>query len=102
MTTLLQSITAITAITAGLELLTDVGLALLILSGLNLFANACRYTYKAGQFLGRFWYRCIVPLILRFADFILFRTFLASVSLLGARQAADSSDKERLSFLSKQ
>ena len=61
---------AITSLMGGLELLTDLTAAAVLLMVLDKVAVAVRFTYRAGRFVGRLWFTYGVPAVLATADAI--------------------------------
>ena len=59
---------ALTAIAGGIELLTDLTLASVVLMALGRIADAIRLTYRAGRFCGWAWFRYGLPALLWTAD----------------------------------
>ena len=61
---------AITTLVSGIELLTDLTAAAVLLMVLDKVAVAVRFTYRAGRFVGRLWFTYGVPAVLATADAI--------------------------------
>jgi hypothetical protein len=58
----------LTTLVSGIELLTEISLAGVLLMALDRLAAAVRFTYAAGRFCGRCWYRYGQPALLAAAD----------------------------------
>ena len=61
---------AITALTTGIELVTELLSAAVLLLALDKLATAIRWTYAAGKLTGRLWFRWGLPALLWTADAI--------------------------------
>lgn len=61
-------ISAITSMVAGIELVTELLSAAVILMALDKLAIAIRWTYKAGRYTGRLWFTYGLPAFLMAAD----------------------------------
>lgn len=61
-------ISAITSLVTGVELVTELLSAAVLLMALDKLAVAIRWTYKAGRFTGRLWFSYGVPTVLAVAD----------------------------------
>ena len=58
----------LTALASGLELLTEITAAGVLLLALDRLAAAIRFTYSAGRLTGRLWFTYAVPALLMAAD----------------------------------
>tara|TARA_B100000674_G_C37415154_1_gene722459 strand:+ start:155 stop:634 length:480 start_codon:yes stop_codon:yes gene_type:complete len=61
-------ISAITSMAAGIELVTELLSAAVILMALDKLATAIRWTYAAGRYTGRLWFTYGLPAFLMVAD----------------------------------
>tara|TARA_Y100001954_G_scaffold213602_1_gene242379 strand:+ start:249 stop:728 length:480 start_codon:yes stop_codon:yes gene_type:complete len=61
-------ISAITSMVAGIELVTELLSAAVILMALDKLATAIRWTYAAGRYTGRLWFTYGLPAFLMVAD----------------------------------
>lgn len=60
--------THISSLVAGVELVTELLSAAVLLMALDKLGTAIRWTYKAGRFTGRLWFTYGVPAVLAAAD----------------------------------
>jgi len=58
----------LTTLVSGIELLTEISLAGVLLMAIDRLAAAVRFTYAAGRFCGRCWFRYGQPALLAAAD----------------------------------